>query len=160
MDIDKIDEIIRHHGTDKSKLIIILQDVQAEYNWLPQDVLGYIAKRLNIPLINVFEIVSFYKSFSLKPRGKHLIRVCLGTACYVRGGTRIIETAERILNVKAGETTADHKFTLEGVNCLGCCALGPLMMVDDEYYGKLPPTKVEKTLHNYGHSSARKEEKT
>ena len=159
MNEERIDEIIENHGMDKSKLVSILQDVQAEYNWLPQDELRHIAERLNVPLIDVFDIASFYKSFSLKPRGKHLIRVCLGTACHVRGGPRIMETAERILDVKAGETTADRKFTLEGVNCLGCCALGPVMVVDDEYYGKLPPAKVERILRNYGYSSAKREEK-
>ncbi|MCW3134145.1 MAG: NADH-quinone oxidoreductase subunit NuoE [Methanophagales archaeon] len=153
MDEDKIDKIIEEHRTDKSELIPILQDVQAEYNWLPQDTLRYIAKRLQVPLTDVFGIATFYKSFSLKPRGKHLVRVCLGTACHVRGGPRILETAERILGIKTGETTEDYKFTLESVNCLGCCALGPVMVVDNEYYGKLPPTKVEKVLHKYGYTS-------
>jgi len=159
MDEEKIDEIIEYHRADKSKLIGILQDVQAEYNWLPEDALRYIAKRLHVPLTDVFGIVTFYKSFSLEPRGKHLVRVCLGTACHVRGGPRIMETAERILGIKADETTADYKFTLEGVNCLGCCALGPVMVVDNDYYGNLPPRKVEKILSDYGYTSADKEEK-
>jgi len=153
MNEEKIEEIIGCHGTDKSKLITILQDVQAEYNWLPPDTLRHIAKRLQVPLIDVFGIATFYKSFSLEPRGKHLIRVCLGTACHVRGGPRILETAERILGIKADETTADYEFTVEGVNCLGCCALGPVMVVDKEYYGKLPPTKVEGILRKYGYTS-------
>jgi NADH-quinone oxidoreductase subunit E len=159
MDEEKIDEIIRHHRTDKSKLISILQDVQAEYNWLPEDALRYIAKRLHVPLTDVFGIATFYKSFSLEPRGKHLVRVCLGTACHVRGGPRIMETAERILGIKADETTADYKFTLEGVNCLGCCALGPVMVVDNDYYGNLPPRKVEKILSDYGYTSMGNEER-
>ncbi|MBC8522062.1 MAG: NAD(P)H-dependent oxidoreductase subunit E [Methanomicrobia archaeon] len=154
MDEDKIEEIIGCHGTDKSKLITILQDVQAEYNWLPPDALRHIAKRLHVPLIDVFGIATFYKSFSLKPRGTHLVRVCLGTACHVRGGPRILETAERILGIKADETTADYEFTVESVNCLGCCALGPVMVVDKEYYGKLPPAKVEGILRKYGYTSA------
>ncbi len=157
MDEERIDEIIGNHGTDKSKLIGILQDVQAEYNWLPQDTLRHIAKRLRIPLVDVFEIATFYKSFSLKPRGKHLVRVCLGTACHVRGGPRIMETAERSLGIKADETTSDYKFTLESVNCLGCCALGPVMVVDNEYHGKLPPTKVEKILRTYGYTGSGKD---
>ena len=159
MDEEKIDEIIEYHRADKSKLIGILQDVQAEYNWLPEDALRYIAKRLHVPLTDVFGIVTFYKSFSREPRGKHLVRVCLGTACHVRGGPRIMETAERILGINADETTADYKFTLEGVNCLGCCALGPVMVVDNDYYGNLPPRKVEKILSDYGYTSADKEEK-
>lgn len=154
MDEDKIDKIIRYHGADKSKLIAILQDVQAEYNWLPPDALRHIAKRLHVPLIEVFGIATFYKSFSLEPRGKHLVRVCLGTACHVRGGPRILETAERILDIKADETTADYEFTVESVNCLGCCALGPVMVVDNDYYGNLPPAKVERILRKYGHTSS------
>jgi len=153
MDEDKIEEIIGCHGTDKSKLITILQDVQAEYNWLPPDALRHIAKRLHVPLIDVFGIATFYKSFSLERRGTHLVRVCLGTACHVRGGPRILETAERILGIKADETTADYEFTVESVNCLGCCALGPVMVVDKEYYGKLPPAKVEGILRKYGYTS-------
>jgi NADH-quinone oxidoreductase subunit E len=159
MDEEKIDEIIGNHGKDKSKLISILQDVQADYNWLPEDALRYIAKRLHVPLTDVFGIATFYKSFSLKPRGKHLVRVCLGTACHVRGGPRIMETAERILGIKADETTADYKFTLEAVNCLGCCALGPVMVVDNDYYGNLPPRKVEKILSDYGYTSLGNEER-
>lgn len=151
MDMDKIDKIIEEHRTDKSKLISILQDVQAEYNWLPQDELKHIGRRLNVPLVDIFEIASFYKSFSLEPRGEHLIRVCLGTACHVRGGTRVLETAGRILELNAGETTTDRKFTLEGVNCLGCCALGPVMVVDGDYHGNLPPRKVKRILQDYGY---------
>ncbi len=158
MDEEKIDEIIENHRTDKSKLIGILQDIQAEYNWLPEEALRHIAKQLLVSLTDIFGIATFYKSFSLQPRGKHLVRVCLGTACRVRGGPRIMETAERILGIKADETTADYKFTLEGVNCLGCCALGPVMVVDNEYYGNLPPKKVEKILSDYGYTRAGTEE--
>ncbi|RLG24713.1 NAD(P)H-dependent oxidoreductase subunit E [Methanosarcinales archaeon] len=150
-DRDKIERIIEEQGTDKSRLVGILQAVQAECNWLPEDALRIIAERLEVPLTDVFGIATFYKSFSLKPRGKHLVRVCLGTACHVRGGPRIMETAESFLGIKADETTADYKFTLEGVNCLGCCALGPVMVEGNEYYGNLPPRKVEKILREYEH---------
>ena len=160
MDIEnKINKIIEGHRADKSKLVAILQDVQAECNWLPVDALRHIAIRLHVPLTDVFGIATFYKSFSLKPRGKHFVRICLGTACHVRGGPRIMETAETILGIKADETTADYKFTLDGVNCLGCCALGPVMVVDNEYYGNLPPAKVEKILRAYGYRSAGEKEK-
>jgi len=158
MDEEKIDEIIENHRTDKSKLIGILQDIQAEYNWLPEETLRHIAKQLHVSLTDIFGIATFYKSFSLQPRGKHLVRVCLGTACHVRGGPRIMEIAEGILGIKADETTADYKFTLEGVNCLGCCALGPVMVVDNDYYGNLPPRKVEKILSDYGYTRAGMEE--
>lgn len=157
MDRAKIDRMIEKYGADKSELVPILYDIQAEDKWLPGDVLKYVAKRLDVPLVAVYGVASFYKAFSLEPRGEHLIRVCLGTACHVRGGQRILETAERLLGIKSGGTTADLKFTLERVNCLGCCALGPVMVVDNEYYGKLPTTKVERILHHYGYSS--KEEK-
>lgn len=151
-----IDRIIEKYGADKSELVPILYDIQAEYKWLPEDVLKYVAKSLDVSLVDVYGVASFYKAFSLEPRGEHLIRVCLGTACHVRGGPRILETAERLLGIKSRETTADLKFTLERVNCLGCCALGPVMVVDNEYYGKLPSKRVEKILHNYGFSSKEK----
>ena len=130
-DRDKIERIIEEQGTDKSRLVGILQAVQAECNWLPEDALRIIAERLEVPLTDVFGIATFYKSFSLKPR--------------------IMETAESFLGIKADETTADYKFTLEGVDCLGCCALGPVMVVGNEYYGNLPPRKVEKILREYEH---------
>ena len=147
-----IDRIIEKYGADKSELVSILYDIQAEYKWLSEDVLKYVAKSLDVSLVDVYGVASFYKAFSLEPRGEHLIRVCLGTACHVRGGPRILERAESILGVKAGETTADLKFSLERVNCLGCCALGPVMVVDDEYYGKLLSTGVKRILHKYGYS--------
>jgi NADH-quinone oxidoreductase subunit E len=157
MNLENVEEILAKYEHNESQIISILQDVQVLHNYLPAEVLKYVAERLNMPLARAYSIASFYKAFSLEPRGEHLIRVCLGTACHVRGGPRILETTERILGIKADETTTDYKFTLKSVNCLGCCALGPVMVVDDEYYGKLPPAKVEKILHNYGYSS--KEEK-
>jgi len=158
MNRDKIDKILDKYGTDRSELIPILHDVQAEFKWLPQEALRHIARRLDVPLVDVYGIASFYKAFSLRPRGEHLIRVCLGTACHVRGGPKILERAESMLGIRAGETTADHKFTLERVNCLGCCALGPVVVVDNDYYGKLPSSKVKKILRTYGYASAEKEE--
>jgi NADH-quinone oxidoreductase subunit E len=145
-ELRNIDEIIDEHRGAKSALIQILLDVQSRNHWLPNAALMWISERLGVPMSQILHISTFYKAFSLKPRGEHLIRVCLGTACHVRGGQRILEEAERILGIKAGETTPDLKFTLERVNCLGCCALGPVMVVDDEYHGKLAPSKVEKIL--------------
>lgn len=149
MDLEKIDRIIEDHKADKSELISILQDVQAEYNWLPQDVLIHIANRLGVPLIDVFSIATFYKSFSLKPRGKHLITICLGTACHVRGGHRILDKFQRNLSIAPGKTTEDKQFTLEIVRCLGCCALGPVVVVDDEYYGQMNTKKVDTIIQKY-----------
>ncbi|MFQ6066867.1 MAG: NADH-quinone oxidoreductase subunit NuoE [bacterium] len=144
-----VDEIIDRYKRKKSALIGILQDVQAEYNYLPKEALLRVRESLNIPLTQIYSIASFYKSFSLKPRGEHIINVCLGTACHVRGAVRILERIESDLRIKSGQTSRDSMFTLETVNCLGACALGPLMVVDGQYHGKMTPGKVEKVLKNY-----------
>lgn len=149
MDLEKIDKIIENHGTEKSELIPILQDVQAKYNWLSREALTHISKRLDVPLIDVFSIATFYKSFSLKPRGKHLITVCMGTACHVRGGPKILDEIKRKLKIEVGETTNDGIFTLETVRCLGCCALGPMVMVDGEYHSQMTPKKIGPILERY-----------
>lgn len=144
-----LDEMMGRYHWEESALIQILLEVQAKYHWLPRHLLLWISERLAVPLAQILHIASFYKAFSLKPRGKHMVRVCLGTACHVRGGPRIIEGAERALRIKAGDTTADMKYSLESVNCLGCCALGPVMVVDDDYHGNLAPSQVEKILSRY-----------
>lgn len=149
MDLDKVDEIIDRYWGEQGILIQVLQDVQGEYNWLPKEVLERISERLGVPVSQTYRIASFYKAFSLTPRGRHLVHVCLGTACHVRGGPRVLERAEQVLNIKAGETTSDQKFTLNRVNCLGCCALGPVMVVDGEYHGRLALTKVGEILASY-----------
>ena len=138
----KIDEIIESHSCEKSALIDVLQDVEDLHGYLPARALRHISERLNVPIIQVYGVASFYKAFHLKPRGKHLIRVCLGTACHVRRGQRVIEELERKLGIQAGETATDSSFTLERVNCLGCCALGPMVMVDENYYEHMNPAKV------------------
>jgi NADH-quinone oxidoreductase subunit E len=144
-----LDGIVEKYQRDESALIQILLEVQAKNHWLPKHALMWISERLNVPMAQILHIATFYKAFSLKPRGKHMVRVCLGTACHVRGGPRIIESAERALRIKAGKTTEDMRFSLESVNCLGCCALGPLMVVDEDYHGKIAPSKVEKILSRY-----------
>lgn len=151
MDIDqnKIGAIINRYECKDEFLILILQDIQSEYKYLPKDVLFYVAEKLGVPLTQIYRIATFYKAFSLEPMGKHLVKVCLGTACHVRGGQRILDTVERVLGVRSGETTPDCKFTLQRVNCLGCCALGPVMVVDDEYHGGLQSAKVEEILSSY-----------
>ena len=146
MGLEKIGQILKKHNRDESALIAILQDIQAEENYLPQDVLKHVAKSMDVPLTRVYSLATFYKAFSLKPRGKHLINVCLGTACHVRGAPRILEKLERDLRVKAGETTEDKKFTLETVNCLGACALGPIVVVDGTYHGQMTSVKIGKVL--------------
>jgi NADH-quinone oxidoreductase subunit E len=145
----KIDRILRRYRNQKSSLISILHDVQTEYNYLPKESLEKIAEMIGVPLSRVYSTATFFKAFSLKPRGKHLITVCLGTACHVRGAPRIAEEIERILGIKSGETTENQNFTLETVNCLGCCAIGPIMVVDNKYFGEITTAKIASILKSY-----------
>ncbi|TES91040.1 MAG: NADH-quinone oxidoreductase subunit NuoE [Candidatus Cloacimonadota bacterium] len=156
MEIDpkKIDYVLMKNRRDRNALIPILQDIQAELNWLPEEALEIVALELGIPLIDVYGVTTFYRTFSLKPRGKHIVTVCLGTACHVRGGQRITETISRELKINSGETTKDLKFTLETVNCLGCCAIGPIVVVDGEYYGGMTSQKALALLKRTGREEA------
>lgn len=142
---NKIDFIINKYNCEKGSLISILLDIQAVYNYLPREALVYVAKRLDIPLIQIYSIATFYKAFSLTPRGRHILTVCLGTACHVRGAVNVLEEIERKLGIKPGETTKDNEFSLETVNCLGSCALGPIVVADGGYHGRMTPSRV-KTL--------------
>ena len=148
-EVDRVDHIIDSYAGEEGILIQVLLDVQSEYNWLPKEALKRIGERLGIPVSYMYRIASFYKAMSLAPVGRHIINVCLGTACHVRGGPKILDKAEQLLGIKAGGTTKDMKFTLKRVNCLGCCALGPVMVVDGEAHGKLAPSKVEEILNKY-----------
>ena len=141
-----VKDFVRGHN---GLLISILDDIQEHYGYLPEDVLRELSKELEIPLRDIYGVATFYKAFKLHPRGKHLITVCLGTTCHVRGGPRVLEEFERALNIKAGETTKDLQFTLETVNCLGACALGPVVVVDGKYYGKMNPAKVKSLLKKF-----------
>jgi NADH:ubiquinone oxidoreductase subunit E len=141
-----IEEIVEKNGKKKASLIPVLQDVQDKYNYLPEDALRIVSELLCIPLVEVYCLATFYKSFSLTPRGKHLINVCLGTACHVRGAPRILEEVKRRLGIAEGETTEDKEYTLETVNCLGACALGPVVVVDDVYHGQMTIRKVSSLL--------------
>jgi NADH-quinone oxidoreductase subunit E len=149
MSIDRIDRIIDKYECETGVLIQLLLEIQRELNWIPPEAIIRINKRLKIPVSEIYRVASFYTALSLKPRGLHLVRVCSGTACYVRGGPRILDSVERTLKIKAGETTEDSKFTLETVNCLGCCALGPVVEIDGQYHGKLSPSTAEKLLSKY-----------
>jgi NADH-quinone oxidoreductase subunit E len=144
-----VDSLVKKHGEKKDALIPLLQDIQSDLNWLPEDALKAVAEKLQIPLMDVYGVASFYRTFSLKPRGKHIITVCVGTACHVRGGQRIVDEIGRRLEIAPGETTQDKNFTLETVNCLGCCAIGPIVMIDGEYYGEMTTRKVGSVLENY-----------
>jgi NADH-quinone oxidoreductase subunit E len=144
-----VDSLVDKYGAKKEALIPILQDLQSDLNWLPEEVLRAVADKLGVPLMDVYGAASFYRTFSLKPRGKHIITVCVGTACHVRGGERIVDEIGRVLDLAPGETTPDRNFTLETVNCLGCCAIGPIVVVDGEYYGEMTTRKVGSVLEKY-----------
>ncbi len=138
--------IIDKYKAQKKALIAILQEIQETYNYLPEEALRLVSKKLGIPLIDVVSVATFYRAFSLKPKGRHQITVCLGTACHVRGGPKVLEEFERKLGIKAGETTPDKKFTLETVNCLGCCAIGPVVVADGNYHAHMTIRKVSRIL--------------
>jgi NADH-quinone oxidoreductase subunit E len=141
-----LDKILERHGRDAANIIAVLQDIQAEANWLPEEDLRYVCAELSIPLSKMMGLATFYKAFSLHPRGKHIVSVCLGTACHVRGGERIAGAVERELGIQAGETDSDLQWTLETVGCLGACALGPIVVVDGEYHGQMTSAKATRLL--------------
>ena len=143
---EKVETIIGEYNASRDSLISILQDIQSEYHYLPEDTLRVVASQLKLPLIQVYGVATFFKAFSLKPRGEHIVSVCLGTACHVRGAPSVLDEVKRQLGIEAGETSQDMRFTLETVNCLGACALGPIVTVDGEYHGQMGPGKVKKVL--------------
>jgi len=141
---EKVDAIVVKYQKDKGFLVSILQDIQTEYNYLPKEALYDVSDNLGIPISQVYGVATFYRAFSLIPRGRHLVQVCLGTACHVRGAPKVLEALERKLKIKAGETTADNEHTLTSVNCLGACALGPVVVIDQDYHGQMNLSKVDK----------------
>ena len=143
---DRVEEIVERYSSEKSALIAIMQEIENLYGYLPAWALRHISEKLDVPLIRVYGVASFYDAFHLTPRGKHLVRVCLGTACYLRGSARILEALERELCIKDGETTPDLEFSVQSVRCLGACALAPVMVVDERYFDKMTPTKVRSVL--------------
>ena len=138
--------IIRKYGGEKRAIILILQDIQERFRWLPPETLEVAARELGVPPAHVYSVATFYKSFSLEPRGRHLCTVCMGTACHVRGGAAILEHIERKLGIPAGQTSPDREYTLERVNCLGACALAPLAVVDGRYHGQMTEAKADRVL--------------
>jgi len=146
----RVEPILARYQRDQGLLVSVLQDIQAEYNYLPKEALVQVSQGLDIPLSQVYSVATFFKAFSLKPRGRHLINVCLGTACHVRGAVRVLEGIERELNIKPRETTEDFKYTLETVNCVGACALGPIVIVDGKYSGQMKSNKVKPLLKGHG----------
>ena len=153
-EISTVDEIIDRHGLEQRALIPALLAIQDKYQYLPADALERVAERMKIPAIQVHQVAEFYKAFSLEERGKHIITVCLGTACHVKGGNRLVDHVSRILDIEPGSTTKDMLCTLEAVNCLGTCAIAPVMTVDGKYFGNLAASKVEGVLDLYKEQEA------
>ncbi len=149
MDKDRIDQIIDKHQAEASSLIQVLLDIQSENRWLPREALERISARLEVPFTRIQHIATFYKAFSLVPKGRHEIHICMGTACHVRGAQNVLDKVEDLTGIKPGETDLDLKFSLETVNCLGCCALGPVMEVDGQIHGKISPAETAEALNKY-----------
>jgi NADH-quinone oxidoreductase subunit E len=149
MDNDSIDRIVDRYRGEASCLIQILLDIQGENHWLPREALRRVGQRLGVPLARIRHIATFYKAFSLVPKGRHRIHVCLGTACHVRGAARLLDTVQDLTGIRPGETDLDLKFSLETVNCLGCCALGPVVEIDGRTHGKVSAAGAAKVLEDY-----------
>ncbi len=144
MNAQRVNEIIESYSADRAASLAILQDVQREYNFLPREALELVAQRLDMPVGHIYQMATFFKAFSLKPKGEYVIKVCLGTACHVQGGPHILEELEHDLNLKSGQTSSDGKFSVEAVRCLGACALAPIVVVNEEVYGKMSTAAVSK----------------
>ena len=149
VDKDLIDQIIDKHQGETSSLIQVLLDIQSQYHWLPKEALERVSEKLQVPLTRIQHIATFYKAFSLVPKGRHEIHICMGTACHVRGATRVLDAVQDLTGIKSGETDLDLKFSLETVNCLGCCALGPVMEIDGKTHGKMTTAETAEVLGSY-----------
>ena len=149
VDLSLLDHILLQHEGDSTSLITILQEAQEIYGYLPIEVQQMIAEGLNIPLAEVYGVVTFYSFFSLEPKGKYIIGCCLGTACYVKGAQLVLDELEKVLGVPAGSTTPDGLFTLNATRCLGACGLAPVIMVNDDVYGRLTPDQVAGVIEKY-----------
>jgi NADH-quinone oxidoreductase subunit E len=158
VELERIDEIINCYGAERMNALAILQDIQREYNFLPREALEQTAQRLGLPEGEIYRLATFFTSFTLSPKGEYVCKVCMGTACHVMGGPRILESLERELGVKAGETTSDGKFSLEAVRCLGACALGPVVVVNEEPHGYMTPDKAVKLIKKIAASEGKAEE--
>lgn len=148
--VEKADQIIEVYGPEQRNLIYTLQDIQQEFDYLPRPALEHVSERLAMPLAEVLRVATFYAAFSLEPQGEHLVSVCMGTACHVRGAPRILESLRRNLELEEGtQTTDDMKFTVKSVRCLGCCGLAPVITIDENTHGLLTPDKVAEVLSQY-----------
>jgi len=149
--------IIDRHRDERGNLLPILLDINRQFNWLPRPALEQVSDELKLPLAEILRVASFYNAFSLVPRGKHIVNICMGTGCFVKGSTRLLDRLERELGIKHGETTEDMLFTLEVVRCIGCCALAPAMRVGEDTFGRLTPGMVPKILKSYAESYGQEE---
>jgi NADH-quinone oxidoreductase subunit E len=149
MDTDRIDQIIDKHQGEASSLIQVLLEIQSEHRWLPKEALERVSEKLEVPLTRIQHIATFYKAFSLVPKGRHEIRICMGTACHVRGAPRVLDAVQGLTGIEPGQTDLDMKFSLETVNCLGCCALGPVIEIDGKAHSKMPPAEIADMLKSY-----------
>jgi NADH-quinone oxidoreductase subunit E/NADP-reducing hydrogenase subunit HndA len=147
--IEKVKETINKNKNTKGALIPVLHEIQHMYGYLPEDALHLVSEGLNIPMTEIYGVASFYHFFSLKPKGQHIIRVCLGTACYVKGSQLLIDKLSQMLGIEVGKSTHDGKFTLEATRCIGACGLAPAMMIGDKVYGRLTPDDIPKILEEY-----------
>ena len=156
MSSTQLESILKGRSSQPHQLIEVLQDVQQDYSYLPEQILRIISKELEVPLIEVFRVANFYKAFTLKPRGRHLLTVCMGTACHVRGAPKFLDEVLGQLGVQPGETTKDGQFTVETVNCLGACALGPIVVLDGKYYKHMSTAKLRALIQKVRKKSAKK----
>ena len=144
-----VSSVLKKHNHDKALLVDILQDVQSSIGYLPKEALEATAYGLDIPVSRVYSVATFFKAFSLTPRGRNLVSVCMGTACHVRGADKVLASVEKQLGIKTGGTTKDLKFTLETVNCVGACALGPVVIIGEDYHGEMTPEGIVSVLKEY-----------
>ncbi|MHC4599122.1 MAG: complex I 24 kDa subunit family protein [Planctomycetota bacterium] len=149
MDLDRVDRIVDKHYGEASSLIQILLEIQSENHWLPREALERVGEKLGVPASRIQHIATFYKAFSLVPKGRHEVHICMGTACHVRGAKRVLDSVQDLTGIRPGETDLDLKFSLETVNCLGCCALGPVLEIDGKTHGKISPAGTADVLKRY-----------
>jgi NADH-quinone oxidoreductase subunit E len=149
MDAASLDKLCDKYRDEEGAIIELLQTIQAEEQYLPRDALQRVSENLEIPLSQLYGLATFYRAFSLKPKGKHQVTCCMGTACHVRGGKRVVEQFQRLLGIQPGETTDDGWFSLDTVNCVGACAVSPVVMIDGEYYGEMTPARATQLIRRY-----------
>jgi len=160
MNFEHVGKIIDRYQEKRTALISILHDIQDRFNFLPEEALRKVASRLRMDLNDIYGVATFYKSFSLIPKGKHSITLCLGTACHVRGGPKILRELTKELKIEPGQTTADKQFSLNVVNCLGVCAIGPVIFVDGKFYGEMNPIKTKRIIEKINKNKKRNEVKS